>query len=101
MTLSRNNPHVIYEFNMLDISYDQTQNFKDYWGTKQIGMFNMYHESFCIHAYNLINWFGGPTEDIREVYQAIVDQILTLGPNRTEKIGKKISINERNALYNW
>jgi hypothetical protein len=66
-------------------------------------LFNVLHEDFCLHAWNLIVYFDGlyPKDDnIRRILKMIDTQIVTLIPeHRTAKADEKISQEDRDALF--
>lgn len=105
MKLPRTNHHVTYEFNMLKLCYDATQNFGDYFGTQQKFLFNCFHESFCVHAWNLIKWFEGDewhtNSEIEPYMSKIKEQILSLGGGRTTELERKLGSPERTFIYEW
>jgi hypothetical protein len=66
-------------------------------------LFNVLHEDFCLHAWNLIVYFDGqnPKDDnIRRILKMINTQIITLIPeHRTAKADEKISQEDRDTLF--
>src|ERR1700722_11230573 len=106
--LPRDNEHVAYEFAMLDAVYITLQQRNLPSSLSQQFWINVLHESFCVHAWNLIGWIVEDTNDpfvvedkVDGILEKIADQILSLGTGRTALFEEKLKDDDRTFIYHW
>ena len=79
------NEHLRYEYSMFIHTY-QSLLLK---GLSYQLELNVYHESFCVHAYNLMTYLPHDKNETDRFYkQMIVNQIITLSPFGRTMVGK-------------
>jgi len=92
--------HAVYEYSMLKGCYKLLSE-----GINDAFTFNVLHESFCIHAYNLIGYLRTPKlipiHPLDDLEDKINNQVLTLTENRTSNFDEKLQNADREYLYNW
>jgi hypothetical protein len=89
------NEHFRYEHQMLGACFQMLGNLSPITPEKQ-AWFNAVHESFCVHANNLMETLAPPSdrylkEEFHKYRSMIWDQILTLSERRTAEVGEKIT----------
>lgn len=82
------NEHVSYEINMLQYCFKMLENMQGNRKPGDQGTWNALHESFCVHAHNLLKYLPLREFDAGQSFlangyiEAIEDQVITLDPMR-------------------